>query len=53
MRPYWTGTTEQSMPRAAPGVFPLPCHQDLQAIDREELIAAKRSAGQVKRYERI
>jgi hypothetical protein len=53
MRRYWTGTTEQSMPRAAPRVWPMPCHQDLWTIDREELIAAKRSAGQVKRYERI
>ncbi len=27
MRRYWTGTTEQSMPRAAPAVWPMPHHR--------------------------
>ena len=36
MRPYWTGTTEQSMPRAAPAVFPMPCHQSLDLADGDE-----------------
>ena len=35
MRPYWTGTTEQSMPRAAPGVWPMPYHQSLDVVDWE------------------
>ena len=35
MRPYWTGTTDQSMPRAAPGVWPMPYHRAIYIVDSE------------------
>jgi len=44
MRRYWTGTTEQSAPRAAPSVWPMPYHASLDVVDREDAINAKRVA---------
>jgi hypothetical protein len=36
MRRYWTGTTDQSRPRDAPAVWPMPFHQSIAEMDRDE-----------------
>jgi hypothetical protein len=42
LRRFWAGWTDQSMPRAAPSVWPMPYHQCVADVDWEGANAGQR-----------